>query len=178
MKELIIDLESVEISEISDKISLSDFLCLGNSYLNNPTALPTSAENLEHNGYIKIISDTEFILLEKGIRLFGKKSNSLMELAGQIRELFPSGVRSGGYLVRSSEADIADKLRKFFKKHKYTQEEVIAATSKYIDVKRRDGYKYIQRAIYFIEKDGVSTLASECAGLKGVQPDNLFDKEA
>jgi len=90
----------------------------------------------------------------------------IIELAEKIRDLFPVGVKSGGYPVRSSVVDIADKLRKFFKKHKsYTQEQVLEATTKYVNRKRGEGYSYMQKAVFFIEKDGMSTLASEIDSL-------------
>ena len=92
--------------------------------------------------------------------------DSILELAKQIRDVYPVGIKSGGYLVKSSEIDIADKLRKFFKKHKYTHEQVLEATKKYVRRKRHENWAYMQRAIYFIEKDGSSNLAAEIDNLK------------
>ena len=127
--------------------------------------LPENFGWIEREGLIKITDTFEFVLLEKGEKIFGKKLDTILELAKEIRDLFPSGVRSGGYLVKSSEIDIADKLKKFFKKHKYTHEQVIEATKRYIEGKRNANWNYIQQAQYFIEKNGVSNLASECGNL-------------
>ena len=125
--------------------------------------------NLESSGILKITGDSlkDVSIRDLGLELIGQsKSDSIIELAEKIREMFPKGVKSGGYPVRSSTVDIADKLRKFFKKHKYTQEQVLEATKRYVERKGREGYSYMQKAVFFIEKDGSSTLAAECDNLK------------
>ena len=73
--------------------------------------------------------------------------------------LFPVGVQVGRYPVRSGISGCRTKMLKFIKKHKnYSYEQIIAATTKYIESHRRDGFKFMKLANYFIEKDGVSTL--------------------
>ena len=123
----------------------------------------------EKSGLLKITGDNykAVSVRDLGLELIGQsKSDTIIELAEKIREMFPKGVKSGGYPVRSSTVDIADKLRKFFKKHKYTQDQVLEATKRYVDRKGREGYSYMQKAVFFIEKDGSSTLAAECDNLK------------
>ena len=123
---------------------------------------------LEQRGWIKITSDDyDFVLLEKAEALFGKKLDSLSELAEKLIAIYPQGVKSGGYPVRGSKVDVTDKLRKFFKKHKYTYEQVIQATQKYVDRKREENWSFMQRLIYFIEKDNSSNLAAEIDGMSG-----------
>jgi len=123
---------------------------------------------LQKEGFIKITSeDYDFALLEKAEALFGKKLDSLTELASKLIEIYPQGVKSGGYPVRGSKVDVTDKLRKFFKKHKYTHEQVIQATQKYVNRKREESWAYMQRLVYFIEKDNTSNLAAEIDGMKG-----------
>jgi len=124
---------------------------------------------LEARGLVKVIGEfyKDISIRDLGLELIGQsKSDTIIELAEKIREMFPKGVKSGGYPVRSSTVDIADKLRKFFKKHKYTQDQVLEATKRYVDRKGREGYSYMQKAVFFIEKDGSSTLAAECDNLK------------
>lgn len=125
--------------------------------------------DLQEQGFIKIIGDgyKDVSIRPLGIELIGEATvDEITELASKIRDLFPKGVKSGGYPVRSSTVDIAEKLRKFFKKHKYTQEQVIEATKRYVERKSREGYAYMQKAVFFIEKEGSSTLAAECDNLK------------
>ena len=129
---------------------------------------PKELSILEKYGFIKITSDDyDFALLEKAEALFGKKLDSLTELASKLIEIYPQGVKSGGYPVRGSKVDVTDKLRKFFKKHKYTHEQVIAATQKYVNRKREESWAYMQRLVFFIEKDSTSNLAAEIDGMKG-----------
>lgn len=126
-------------------------------------------KQLELSGLAKITGEgiRDISIRDLGLELIGQsKSDSIMELAEQIRDLFPKGVKSGGKLVRSSSADIAEKLRKFFKKHKYSQEQVLEATKRYVNSFRQKNFVFMQAAVYFIEKDGVSSLAAECDGVR------------
>jgi hypothetical protein len=73
--------------------------------------------------------------------------------------LFPKGVQVGRYPVRSGLSGCRTKMLKFVKKHKqYSYDQILMATKKYIESHRRDGFKFMKLANYFIEKDGVSTL--------------------
>lgn len=155
-----------------DKISFEIFYVLLIKFYENRTIKVEDSfsqyelDVLQREGFIKITSDMyDFALLEKAEALFGKKLDSLSELASKLIEIYPQGVKSGGYPVRGSKVDVTDKLRKFFKKHKYTHEQVIAAVERYVERKRKDKWDYMQRLIYFIEKDGSSNLAAECDNL-------------
>lgn len=160
--------EDVHEETIKDFINSSDI-----------TDLNIIIKSFEKRGLLKIIGTDPINLSLRplGLELIGEeKVDDIIELASKIRELFPKGVKSGGYLVRSSEGDIADKLRKFFKKHKYSHEKVLKATENYVNRKRNEGWAYMQRAIYFIEKDGSSNLAAECDNLESeVENDGEID---
>lgn len=161
-------------SEDVDEETIKDFI---NS--SDITDLNIIIRSFEKRGLLKIIGTDPINLSLRplGLELIGEeKVDDIIELASKIRELFPKGVKSGGYLVRSSEGDIADKLRKFFKKHKYSHEKVLKATENYVNRKRNEGWAYMQRAIYFIEKDGSSNLAAECDNLESeVENDGEID---
>jgi len=137
-------------------------------------------KQLQDWGLVKVVGDRldsiDISIRDLGLELIGQsKSDSIIELAEKIRDLFPVGIKSGGYPVRSSVVDIADKLRKFFKKHKsYTQEQVLEATTKYVNRKKGEGYSYMQKAVFFIEKDGMSTLASEIDALQESSPEDNY----
>lgn len=78
-------------------------------------------------------------------------------------ELFPKGVQSGGYPVRSGKKGVKDRLQKFIKSNKqYDYETIIKATQMYINECERNGYQFMKTAQYFIIKDGSSTLESYC----------------
>lgn len=79
--------------------------------------------------------------------------------------LFPKGIKSGGYYVKSNKEDCLKKMTKFIKTRKYSKEQIFQATKNYIDRKALENYSYMMRAEYFIEKDGTSTLATEISNL-------------
>lgn len=124
------------------------------------------ATELQKQEFIKI-TDSQIILRPLGEELLGvnNKTGDLLILAEKMREMFPKGIKSGGYPIRSNVYDIADKLKKFMKKHNYSSEIILKATSQYLKRKEAEGWNFTQIAVYFIEKNGMSTLASECEGL-------------
>lgn len=125
---------------------------------------------LESMGIIKITGLHRISLRPLGEELLGfNEVDRITQTSEIIRDLFPKGVKSGGFPVRSSLVDIETKLKKFFKKHKYTHEQVMEATRRYVNRKKQENYAYMQIAAYFIEKNGISALASEI--------DNLNDEE-
>lgn len=116
---------------------------------------------LEKHGYVKQ-TDTEVVLRDKGVELFGQSADTFLTFVRKYRDLFPKGIRTGGYLVRADEAGVAEKMRKFVKTHKYTEDEILAATRRYLNERRAEGWKFVKTASYFIYKDGQSALAAFC----------------
>ena len=77
--------------------------------------------------------------------------------------LFPKGVKSGGYPLRSGLRGVEIKMKKFIKEFpEYPKDVIIAATKKYLEEARSNGYQYTQLAHYFIYKNNVSNLAAYC----------------
>ena len=167
-----------EVEETTDHtyyLELDEFTLLAIAYYAKPEddinrilhnfTLSVDYEKLETLGYIKIVEEEpfNFILRDKATIIFATSSDEILELAREYRRMFPQGIRSGGYLVRSDEPTIANKLRKFMKNFKqYSKDQILEATQRYIDRKRAEGWKYMKTASYFIYKDGESTLATEC----------------
>ena len=87
-------------------------------------------------------------------------------LADKLRELFPTGRKSGTQLQwRDSTQVIAQRLKAFVKKFKveFTDEQAIEATKKYISGFNGD-YQFMQVLKYFIMKastDGTSSINSQ-----------------
>ena len=121
---------------------------------------------LENLQLIKKVGD-QVVLRPLGEKFLGLDSHTdnLIKLAEELRELFPKGIKSGGYPVRSSVYDIADKLKKFMKKYSYSNEVILKATKQYLKRKEAENWNFTQIAVYFIEKNGISTLAAECENL-------------
>jgi hypothetical protein len=77
--------------------------------------------------------------------------------------LFPKGVKSGGYLIRSDKNGCLNKMKKFCKKYPdFTKEIILKATSDYIDYYRMRNWSYISLAHYLINKNDISLLAGQC----------------
>lgn len=95
-----------------------------------------------------------------------KIPNEIISLTNKFRDMFPVGVRSGGYLVRSTHNSCLAKMKSFKKKYpEFDDKTILKATHGYINRKTREGYAHMKLAPYFIEKDGVSMLAAECEAL-------------
>jgi len=154
-------------------LSIEEFIYLGICYnmkSDEPFCmkppLTIDYEKLETLGFIKITQDIVY-LRDRAMGLFGKQSDDILELTKKFRELFPASIRTGGYLVRSSESDIANKLRKFMKNYKnVTQEQILEATRRFVARKRQEGWQYMKTASYFIYKDNESVLAAEIENLQ------------
>lgn len=92
---------------------------------------------------------------------------SFNNFVNEFRELFPEGIKQGNQSVRNSTVDIGKKLTKFLKEYKqYDFDIILKATRRYINRCKQDDYKYIKISHYFIYKDGISALASECESIK------------
>ncbi len=139
--------------------------------------------------YIDYLLDREFIfchnpeqigvLSNYRLHVKKKKSNKVADdsdwekFVDQFYELWPKGVKSGGYAVRSGKDSCSSKLKTFLKEHKeYTPLIVLAATENYIQRCKQNNYQFMRLAPYFITKDGISTLQTCCEDvLKGVNYD-------
>ena len=93
------------------------------------------------------------VLLESDAEI--PKDNDLNYLVGQLREIFPKGIKTGSAAWRGNKREITLRLQKFFKIYdKYTDEEIIDATKKYVE-SFNGNYTYMRILKYFILKDEV-----------------------
>ncbi len=131
------------------------------------------SNNIEYRGYFMILSteivdkgyalfiqsQDKYILTAKGRKLFDQVVNIDIEgLAKEYRELFPKGIKTGGYPIRSNLPDIVKKFEKFFKTYSYSAEEILGGTKMYIHEQTLKNWAYTMMANYFILKeDGVGT---------------------
>ena len=183
MKKIELNLEDYQ--KVKHELSVKDFLLLYLKFLNKLNYIPILYHNLmeyhdslkalELLHYVKItddcvVYDSEavinvecFELRVKADEIFTSKNINYEELAETMRTIFPAKVRGGGgKLVRSPTMAVMDKLKKFFKYYpKVTTEQVIKATTNYIDNRRRAGWGFITQLDYFIFKDNVSMLYGE-----------------
>lgn len=99
----------------------------------------------------------------KGLELFKEDVDGWIK---EWRELWPKGITSGGYPVRSDLAGITKKMRAFLRKTNYSKEEIILATKLYLKERYENNWSFMKLAGYFIEKDGDSVLASFCERIR------------
>lgn len=83
----------------------------------------------------------------------GKKDKEITDLVEKMRELFPAGTKTGTTAWRGNRREVASRLKKFFKLYgaKYSSEEIIDATRRYVDSFNGD-YKFMRVLPYFIMK--------------------------
>lgn len=129
-------------------------------------------KQLEARGYIER-KEEEVIFTKKAEDLLVNvtdklvaKTNNVDDWIDEYRSLFPKGIKTGGYPVRGDRNACIKKMQIFMKNNpEYDKDIILEATQKYINRKELDGYNYIQISHYFIYKNNVSNLASECSAL-------------
>jgi len=84
--------------------------------------------------------------------------------------LFPKGIKSGGFYVRSSIQDCSNKMFRFLNDNpQFTKDIILEATKNYIKDCEARNYDKMKLAPYFIVKDGTSMLSGYCeAYVQGV----------
>lgn len=123
-----------------------------------PVKVRVDIESLKKNTYI----DENQLLLEKGVLLFTSEKDVIENWIEDWRQLFPNIKASHGN-VRGDRQGCIKKMKSFIKKYpEFTKDIIFKGTLGYIQAKKRDGYQYMKLAHYFIEKDGISDLASYC----------------
>lgn len=89
--------------------------------------------------------------------------SDVKELSEKYVELFPKGVKSSNIPVKSNIRSVITKMIKFKSDYpKITDDTILAATAKYVEGKRKEGYAFMTCADYMILKNGVSLLATLC----------------
>lgn len=110
-----------------------------------------SKDNIIVSDKIKDLISTIAIDSDKNVI---DRDDEFMELANELRELYPSGRKEGTtYMWRGTTAEIAKKLKTLVVKYKYsfTREQVVKATKEYIN-SFNGNYKKMRLLKYFILK--------------------------
>jgi DNA-directed RNA polymerase beta' subunit len=133
-------------------------------------------------GYVKKRYDklntknlNNLILTNKYHKILNREKANVESWINEWRNLWPKGVRSGGYYIRGNRENVLYKMKLFLEFYPYcTKDLIFKATKNYIEKMAIDGYKYSKLAHYFIMKDDTSILADEC---ESVIDDEEFEKE-
>lgn len=138
---LIISFKDLDIKRGNDNL-IAKGIADRNVYDNSKIVLSNNTRNLVSS--IIIDSDKETI----------NKEEEFLDIAESLRELYPKGKKPGTtYMWKDSNTIIAQKLKTLVVKfgYKFTKEQAIDATKRYIDSFKGD-YRYMQLLKYFILK--------------------------
>jgi predicted transcriptional regulator len=173
----------VIVSCLKNNLTFTQYLLLSLLKNKNKLAYDTYIHNVENIQQIEIdlLEREDYIMKRSDLKNYisdysiTEKGLAVLEDVGKLDwieewyNLFPKGVRSGGYLIRDGKSSCLKKMGKFLKDNpNITKEEIIRATKNYVQTCKLKNYDYMKLASYFIEKDGISTLAAECENLSSL----------
>lgn len=111
---------------------------------------------LDEELYIKDNSG-KITLREKAIKYF--EIDDFDDFVDKFVNLFPKGAKNlSGQYIKCNKTDVENRLKKIIKKHKLDKDKVLIVTKAYVDEWADKNYAYAKASIYFIEKNGQSTL--------------------
>lgn len=122
----------------------------------DPTDIKINFSNLE------LTQRAKFILQDIPVKQAEEVATNKLDWMEEWYALFPKGLKSGGYPVRSGLGGCRNKMFKFLRKNKFTKETIINATKLYLKEMEKVNYSFMSLAHYFIEKDGKSILEAYC----------------
>lgn len=94
-------------------------------------------------------------------------------------DMWPEGIKSGGYYVKSSLKAVIAKMRAFTDHYDYPQDVIMESTRQYLEEMHHKGYTGIQISHNFIEKNGSSALEAYCRNyLKSPDHESRITHEA
>jgi hypothetical protein len=138
--------------------------------------ITTVAASLIERGYIKKTDETSESLKFSNLEvtnvlkdlLNGKEKDENVEnWITDWYELWPTGIKSGGYYLKTDKKGSLRKMKNFLVNNpEYTRDLIMKATQNYLLEQSIKGYSYTKLAPYFIIKDGISVLAGECEVLE------------
>lgn len=179
--------ELVNIAELLKKnISADQYIilqCLYNNdsklllkYINSFGMFKTREfDELKAKGYINIIKEIKdetytFDSLELTDKfekeILSKKDEAVTSWITEWYDLWPKGITSGGYPLRSDKPACLKKMKNFIINNDYSKDEIFQATINYIEKCKANDYQYTRLAPYFISKEDISLLSRECELLK------------
>lgn len=113
-------------------------------------------------------------LRTKAKKLFNIENNSDLNVEDWIdeyRNMFPSGVHSGGYPVRGVKKTCIINLKKFMLEFGRDKKTILEATKIYIEKKQQENFNYMMLAHFFIYKNNSSMLESFIENFESMEQD-------
>lgn len=159
-------------TEIAKKYGFTEAECLGVLFLSVcKSGLEAELESMRSKGYIDMFNqptmrasqDCQSIVLDGDSAVPAK--DRISNLAGQMREYFPKGFKTGSCAWRGNVRELSLRLKKFFKYYgDYTDEEILDATRRYVESFNGDYTKmrilkyFIMKSVANINEEGVRTI--------------------
>lgn len=131
-------------------------------------------DNLIERGYVTISEEGKYLYSNLSVTkkflgdfgsVLGPSSNTdkVEEWFGEWYDIFPRGIKSGGYPVKGDRKGCIRKLKQFQKEYpEFSKETILEATKLYVEESRKNGFKFMQLAHYFVFKNRNSSLAGYC----------------
>lgn len=86
-----------------------------------------------------------------------------IEKLHEYREIFPNQKLPSGKAARTNIEDLKKRMSEFFIKYPYYDWDlVLDAATHYVETYRKNEFKFMKTAGYYIVKDGESDLATDC----------------
>lgn len=128
-------------------------------YLNHDCTLNSEGE--------KLIKSMEALFkTQKQLKAVDLLGDDYAERVAEYVEIFPTGKLPNGKYARGDKKGIEENFKWFFQEYDYDWNVIINATEKYVEEFRKDNFKYMRTALYFIKKlrEGIieSDLATYC----------------
>lgn len=147
--------------------------------LNYFTITQDEIDHLQTQSFLKITKEgivlrakTNNLMKELGI----SSVDNLEKLVDDYRALFPAGYKTFGHAIKGDRTNCLKKLKEFKTKFPYTNDEILEATRSYLAIKKKNRYEGTQLSHYYIEKDGISNLASMCESIRDT-PDSIQESQ-
>ena len=111
------------------------------------------------NGNDEDITPTRFA---NALRNIAELVNKVKVDVEEYNNLWPKKLLPSNYYARSNKKDVERAFNSFYKKYRFDWETVIKATKRYVERKQLANWEYCKTSAYFIMKNGMSELATEC----------------
>ena len=152
-------------------------------YIHKETEFPFNVAesfkiDLETKGWCKNLP-TGLTLRQQFLDLIGtdEKTQKVEDWIQEWRELWPKGVKTMGRLVRGDKQGCLKKMKVFVKQYpEFSKDQIFDLTRSYVYERQMKGYEAMTCADYFINKNGLSNLASMLEDADG-QVSNLKRNE-
>jgi len=136
-------------------------------------------EDLYKKGLVKYEKD-KGVIMSSTIKVSKSKFNfyseDVDEWISDWYDLFPKGVKSGGYFVRTGMRSCKKKMQQFMKDNpQYDKDVIMKATKNYIEEMTQKNYSHMKLAPFFINKEGVSMLQGYCENASDPTNNNQSD---